>query len=175
MQGVLVNLVKVDLKNVLQSTFQVHQAIAAEKGIQLINQLQNDIFIIADADMLQLVVRNLINNAIKFTEPGGEIIVSNDIVRNYCRIIVKDTGTGVDIQKQKSIFSMKISPGYGTKNEKGFGLGLVLCKEFTELQNGTIAFESAPGAGSVFYLSFKLYHDTNDTGIACQATLVKKA
>ncbi len=70
--------------------------------------------------MLQLIVRNLINNAIKFTQPGGEIIVSDNIIGNDCRIIIikKDNGTGIPFEKQGSIFSLKVDSTYGTKNEK---------------------------------------------------------
>ena len=152
MEGVTVNMVKVNPKEILLGTFEIHQAIAAEKGIQLINQLKKNVFIIADADMLQLIVRNLINNAIKFTKPGGEIIVSDDIVGNNCRIIIKDNGTGIPFEKQGSIFSLKVNSTFGTKDEKGVGLGLPLCKEFTEQQGGRIGFESAAGVGSTFFI-----------------------
>jgi len=162
MKGVTVNLANINQKEVLQSTFSIHQTIAAEKGIRLVNQLKDGIFIKADADMLQLVVRNLINNAIKFTAPGGEIIVSNDLVGGKCRIIVKDNGSGIPVEKQSNIFSLKVSSTFGTKNEKGVGLGLVLCKEFTELQNGEIMFESIQGVGTVFYISFDLFHVADD-------------
>lgn len=161
MNGVTVNMTRLDLKEVLQSTFNIHQTIAAEKGIQLINQLKGGVFIMADVDMLQLIIRNLINNAIKFTAPGGEIVVSNDIVGDRCRVIIKDNGAGIPAEKQASIFSLKVSSTFGTKNEKGVGLGLVLCKEFTELQNGEIVFESMQGVGTTFYVSFSLYNGVN--------------
>ncbi len=123
MEGVTVNLVKVNPKETLQATFEIHETIAAEKGIQLVNRLKNNVSIIADRDMLQLIVRNLINNAIKFTKPGGEIIVSDDIVGDNCRIIIKDNGTGIPFEKQGSIFSLKVDSTYGTKNEKRRWLG----------------------------------------------------
>jgi len=174
MQGVTVNKVKVNVKAVLKSTFQVHQTIAAEKGIHLVNQLKNAVYITADVDMLQLVVRNLISNAIKFTPPGGEVIVSDDVIDDECRINIKDNGVGIPFEEQVSIFSLKVNSAYGTKNEKGVGLGLVLCKEFTELQNGEIGFESTPGIGSTFYIRFKLYHDVNDINIPGDGALIKK-
>jgi len=165
MTGVTVNLEQLNLKEALQSTFSIHQTIAAEKGILLADQLKNCVFILADTDMLQLVVRNLINNAIKFTAPGGEIVISNDIVGDKCRIIIKDNGAGIPVEKQSSIFSLKISSTSGTKNEKGVGLGLVLCKEFTELQNGEIMFESMKGVGTTFYIVFDLVREANDSNI----------
>ena len=174
MQGVTVNLRKVSLKAGLKSTFQVHKTIATEKGIRLIDQIKNTVVIIADKDMLQLVIRNLINNAIKFTAPGGEIIISDEIVGDYCRIIIKDNGTGIPVEKHDSIFSLKVSSTFGTRNEKGVGLGLVLCKEFTELQNGKITFESEPGIGTTFYVSFRLYHDAADVSMPRNKDLVKE-
>ncbi|MFI5139110.1 MAG: sensor histidine kinase [Sphingobacteriales bacterium] len=166
MEGTNVKLVNVNLNDVLQSTLQIQQTLAAEKGIQLINQLKNPVSIIADADMLQLIIRNLINNAIKFTDPGGEIIISNEIIGGDCRIMIKDNGTGINYEQQNNIFSLKAETTYGTRNEKGVGLGLVLCKEFTELQNGKITFESVPGSGTTFHVSFKLAGNINKTDVS---------
>jgi two-component system sensor histidine kinase/response regulator len=174
MEGVTVNMVKVNPKETLHSTFQIHQTIAGEKGIHLVNKLKKTVFIIADADMLQLIVRNLINNAIKFTKPGGEIIVSEDIVGDDCRIIIKDNGTGIPFEKQGSIFSLKVNSTYGTKNEKGVGLGLVLCKEFTELQNGKITFESTPGVGTSFYISLRLFGGNSENKMHGEEGQVEK-
>ncbi len=162
MEGVTVNLVKVKVKKVLQTTLQIQYTAAAEKGIQLTDQLKNSVSIIADVDMFELIIRNLINNAIKFTEPGGEIIVSADVIGDDCCIMIKDNGIGIPYEQQKDIFSLKANSTFGTKNEKGVGLGLVLCKEFTELQHGKIAFESIPGSGTIFSVCFKLSQDSND-------------
>ena len=159
MEGVTAQLVRVNVKEILQSTFDFEQIAAEEKGILLTNQLENSLVIVADTDMLQLIVRNLINNAIKFTGPGGEIVLSAEIIGDDCSLIIKDNGIGIPYEKQNDIFSLKTNSTYGTKNEKGVGLGLVLCKEFTELQNGKITFESIPGFGTSFYVRFKLYRD----------------
>jgi len=164
MKGVTVNMVKLNLKKNLQTTLQILKTVAAEKGIQFTEQINNSIFIMADADMLQLIVRNLINNSLKFTNPGGQIIISADIVGSDCRIVIKDTGIGIPYEQQNEIFSLKAQSTLGTKNEKGVGLGLLLCKEFTESQNGKITFESKPGAGTTFYVSFKLWQDVNKNG-----------
>jgi two-component system sensor histidine kinase/response regulator len=174
MKGAIVNMVKLDLKKTLQTTLQIHQAVAAEKGIQLTDQLKDSIFIVADADMLQLVIRNLMNNALKFTNPGGQIIVSADPIGTDCRIMIKDNGLGISYEQQNNIFSLKTESTFGTKNEKGVGLGLLLCKEFTELQNGKITFESTPGAGTTFYVSFKLCQDDIKENGINEGQLVKK-
>jgi len=171
MEGVTVNLVRTDLKGVLLDIFKTYEPIAAEKGIRIIERLKNDVLISADKDMFQLIIRNLIDNAIKFTDPGDEIIVSDEIIGNECRIVIKDNGIGIPIDQQGTIFSLKARSTFGTKNEKGVGLGLVLCKEYIELQNGKIAFESVAGVGTTFYVSFKLLEDKeNDTVEKSEAT-----
>jgi signal transduction histidine kinase len=175
MEGVNVKMVNVNLKEALQSTFHIHQTIAAEKGIQLTDQVPGSIFITADVDMLQLVIRNLVNNAIKFTGPGGHILVSAVVIGNECRISVKDNGKGIPSKQQADIFSLKANSTVGTKNEKGVGLGLVLCKEFTELQNGRITFESQPGTGTTFYVSLRLGEGANNLNTSGTETLVTKS
>jgi len=164
MKGVTVNMVSLNLKKTLQTTLQILKTVAAEKGIQFTEQINNSIFIMADADMLQLIVRNLINNSLKFTNPGGQIIISAGIIGSDCRIMIKDSGLGIPYEQQNEIFSLKAQSTLGTKNEKGVGLGLLLCKEFTESQNGKITFESKPGSGTTFYVSFKLWQDINKNG-----------
>ncbi|MNY76391.1 Alginate biosynthesis sensor protein KinB [compost metagenome] len=69
-----------------------------------------------------------------------------------CRITVSDNGTGIPQAQQEKLFSIKSEPAYGTANERGFGLGLVLCKEFIERQGGRIGFESILGQGSSFFI-----------------------
>ena len=108
--------------------------------------------VIADIDMLQLVIQNLISNAVKFTPHGGQINVEAELIPNECRITVRDNGTGIPPEKQERIFSVKAEPAFGTNNERGVGLGLVLCKEYIEKQGGRIGFESKPGAGSSFFI-----------------------
>jgi two-component system sensor histidine kinase/response regulator len=158
MEGVTVNLAVVNLAETLHTTLQIKTTEAQEKGIQLINGLTGSSLIIADSDMLQLIVRNLLNNAIKFSNPGGEIIISSEVIdATECRIVVQDNGIGIPHDQQAEIFSLKASSTFGTKNEKGVGLGLLLCKEFTEMQKGRIWFESTPGTGTSFYLSLRPY------------------
>ncbi|MEO6151472.1 MAG: HAMP domain-containing sensor histidine kinase [Mucilaginibacter sp.] len=162
MEGVNANLAVVNLKDVLNTTLAVKKSSADEKGIQLTNNLKSNLLVIADPDMLQLTVRNLINNSIKFTHPGGEIDISSAVSSDgECRVIIKDTGIGIPYAIQQEIFSLKVGSTFGTNNEKGVGLGLILCKEFTEMQNGKIWFESAPGWGTTFYLSLKTFRDNS--------------
>lgn len=156
MQGSSVKLVKANLLNTLTSTLQMEKMHASKKNILLINHIPRNIDVIADLDMLQLVIRNLINNAVKFTAFGGQIDVDALVIEKNCKITVKDNGKGIDPNKQKKVFSIKSESTLGTDNEKGIGLGLVLCKEFIELQGGKIGFESNKGGGSTFFVLIPL-------------------
>jgi len=110
----------------------------------------------ADKQMFQSVIRNLLNNAVKFTYAKGVVEISSVVKDGKCIISVKDDGTGIALEKQAKIFTLNIASSYGTELEKGTGLGLTLCKEFTERQGGTISFESRPEVGTTFYVTMNL-------------------
>jgi two-component system sensor histidine kinase/response regulator len=156
MDGVTVNLTTLDLQKTLESTILLQASLAEEKGILINNLIQEDKQVIADHDMLELVIRNLINNAIKFTSFGGEINISSEDHGSECWICVQDNGVGITKTNEQNIFSLQSESTYGTNNEKGVGLGLVLCKEFILLQRGKIWVESEPGVGTTFFISLKL-------------------
>jgi signal transduction histidine kinase len=112
--------------------------------------------------MMQLILRNVIGNAIKFTRPGGHIVVKSETRDSNCIISVRDNGIGMSSEKQQSIFSLNVESTFGTDNEKGVGLGLMLCMEFIKAQNGKIWLESEPGDGTCLYISVPMY-DKNMT------------
>jgi signal transduction histidine kinase len=145
-----------ELSALLRNTLQVESDIAQGKNIDFSYSIPPDIAIFSDADMLQLVVRNLVNNAIKFTKLGGRISIEATASDKFCQIVVSDTGIGIPVESQQDIFTLKAQSTFGTNNEKGVGLGLLLCKEFMDLQGGKIWFESAPGKGTSFYLLIPL-------------------
>lgn len=152
MEGPNVHLVEVNLLTVLSGTLEMEKIYASKKGIVLNYNIPGQLSVIADVDMLQLVVRNLISNAVKFTPQGGQIDVDARLVANECKITVRDNGNGIPEEKQERIFSIKAEPAFGTNNERGVGLGLVLCKEYIERQGGSIGFDSRPGQGSDFFI-----------------------
>ncbi|MFA6945783.1 MAG: HAMP domain-containing sensor histidine kinase [Pedobacter sp.] len=156
MEGVTVNLLPVNLKETILPAIRAQQSIAAEKNIKLEENICESTIVLADRDMLQLVIRNLANNAVKFTDSGGYISIRSDIEGNKCLIAISDSGRGIPYKMQEDLFSMIVKPTFGTQNEKGVGLGLALCKEFTELQNGKIWFESEPGKGTHFFICLSL-------------------
>jgi signal transduction histidine kinase len=159
MDGASVNLAAVNLLQVLSNTLEMEKVYASKKGISLSYQISLEIEVMADEDMLQLVIRNLVSNAIKFTPKGGTIFIGTEVLDNECKITVQDNGKGISDDKQENIFTIKSQPEYGTNNEKGVGLGLALCKEFTERQGGRISFESEIGEGSSFFVFLPVSRD----------------
>ncbi len=156
MEGPSVNLSQINLLSVLENTLKMEEMQASKKDILLNYHINNQIKVIADINMLQLVVRNLISNAIKFTPHGGVINIDAQSILNECKITVSDNGKGIAPDKQQKIFSINTEPGFGTNNERGVGLGLLLCKEFIERQGGSIGFESTFGHGSRFFIFIPL-------------------
>jgi signal transduction histidine kinase len=127
-------------------------SISKDKSISLQIDIPEASIVKADRQMLELIVRNLLMNAIKFTPAGGSIWLSVQSTDEACIIRVKDNGVGIAPEIQPYIFSLGIRPGIGTGHEKGTGLGLVLCQEFTQLQGGKLSFESRTGEGATFSL-----------------------
>ncbi|QKJ32078.1 HAMP domain-containing histidine kinase [Mucilaginibacter mali] len=156
MEGSGVHLSAINLLNAIQGTLEMGKTQALKKEISFNYHIDAAITVIADVDMLQLVVRNLVSNAIKFTPIGGIINIDARMVQNECKITVADNGKGIDREKQGKIFSINTEPAFGTNNEKGVGLGLLLCKEFIERQGGRIGFESVFGHGSSFFIYIPL-------------------
>lgn len=156
LEGSTMHLTPLTLSETLDNTLAIAGAWAIQKGILLEQQVDATMKVVADADMLQLVVRNLLQNATKFTAPGGTIRIEITIVENRCRLTVSDTGTGIPIEQQETLFMGTSAPAYGTANEKGVGLGLQLCREFMERQGGSISVESKPGEGARFSIELPL-------------------
>jgi PAS domain S-box-containing protein len=127
---------------------------AAEKNIRLIDDIQPQQLVYADRNMLNTILRNLLSNGIKFTANGGAVKVSSQITRGSSEIRVTDTGVGISESILKKLFRIdSLVSTAGTANEKGTGLGLILCKEFVEKHGGAIRVESKVGEGSTFFLN----------------------
>ncbi|MFA5328681.1 MAG: two-component regulator propeller domain-containing protein [Prolixibacteraceae bacterium] len=142
---------KFDLYEFFERKFDLYQKIAENKGITLQNSLAKKLIVYADANFLETILRNLINNAIKFTPTGGNIRISSEPGENSVIISVADSGVGMTQNQIDSLFYIdKNKSTSGTNGENGSGLGLILCKEFVEEYNGTIAVKSEPGKGSTF-------------------------
>jgi signal transduction histidine kinase len=107
--------------------------------------------------MVKTILRNLINNAIKYTNINGEIVINACELKKFVEVTIKDNGVGISNENIKKLFKVDTFHSTpGTQNEKGTGLGLLLCKEFVELHGGAIRIESETGKGSLF--AFTLPH-----------------
>ncbi len=130
--------------------------VAKAKGISVEYQVPETIQVFTDLNHLGLIVRNLLSNAIKFSNPGGIVKIAAIQDHEIVRLTVSDTGVGMSAQEVEKLF--KIDSHFtkpGTQKEKGFGLGLMLVKEFVEINNGMISVTSQPGQGSSFTVSLK--------------------
>ncbi len=146
---------KFDLQKLVDENFKLLGALHL-KEINTINHVAPGTLGYGDLNMVNLVTRNLILNGIKFTENGGSVEVGAREEGNELVVSVKDTGIGIAPEVQKILFEK--TAGYttrGTANEKGTGLGLILCKEFVEKNGGRIWLESQVGKGSTFFFTIK--------------------
>ncbi|WP_342645316.1 HAMP domain-containing sensor histidine kinase [Mucilaginibacter sp. CSA2-8R] len=152
MDGLNVELKTLNVHQCLASQLSLFKNIAARKNISLDVFIPQHIQVKGSADLLQLVIRNLVNNAIKFTTEGGRVMVSARTEGANCLLMVKDSGMGQPIKLSDDIFLLTGSSQLGTANEKGVGLGLVLCKEYTAAQNGKIWFHCDSISGTTFFV-----------------------
>ena len=128
--------------------------IAAGKFIKIVSHLPENTIAWSDGDQIDIVIRNLISNALKFTPENGMITISAKERNNHWELSIRDTGVGMNKDTQDKIFSENSNiTTYGTNNEKGTGLGLSLCKEMVEKNNGTIWAESVLRKGSSFFFT----------------------
>jgi len=146
-----INIEKLNIDDAITRTFYLFSTNAESKNIKLISEVPNTIFAYADNYVINTVLRNLVSNAIKFSNENGTVKISTKEIDNKIHVYISDSGVGIDPKNQSKIF--KIEEKYstsGTKNEIGSGLGLILCKELIEKQYGTLRFESEPGKGTTF-------------------------
>ena len=127
---------------------------ARQKKITLVNSVAQEVFVYADTHMLEAVIRNLLSNALKFTKPGGSIDMTTADAGDFVTVNVSDNGIGMTEEKCAKLFQigMKIQ-SKGTADEKGTGLGLILCKEFVEKNGGAIGVESRPERGTTVWFT----------------------
>ncbi len=143
-----------DLVELVGENMMLFDLIAAQKAISISKVLPNELIIFADKQMISTILRNLISNAIKFTNQGGEIGISVEKTAKEIFISVSDNGMGIASERLEKLFSIgKSNSTLGTNKEKGTGLGLILCKEFVESHGGKMWVESKLGKGSTFYVT----------------------
>ena len=160
MGGFTAYLESITLTDVINDSMLLLLPLASAKKILLQNSVAATVKVSGDINMTSLVIRNLINNAIKFSYEGGEINLFSYAKDGVINLVVKDNGTGIKDELVqafnidiKNLQPLESTPG--TQHEKGTGLGLLLCKTFTELMQGSISLQSTKGKGSSFIVAFK--------------------
>lgn len=154
-KGVRVEPKRVNIFKLAEENCQMLKTMAVQKQIHLTNDTDTDACIMADENMVNLIIRNLLSNALKFTPEGGSVSILSQEEDLYHQIIVIDNGVGMNEEQQENLFTAHQNVStQGTGNEKGTGLGLMLCKEFVEKNGGKIWVESEEGMGSSFYFTF---------------------
>ncbi len=148
---------KINFNEVVATVLPVYKRIAEKKGINLSWSFEDSITLFADKNHLQFIIRNLLNNAIKFTNKEGSVkLAAISLTNGQTQISVSDNGVGIPEEQKKKIFSVgKSQSSKGTAGEKGTGLGLMLCHEFTKLNGGQIDVESEVGKGTTFHVRLK--------------------
>ncbi len=143
--------INLDLYELVVKINSLLEAKAKEKSIQLINEVKANTYVFADSNMINTILRNIVSNALKFTEEGGQITINSLLKDNMQYVSVTDTGVGMSEDAMEKIF--QIDSKYttpGTNAEKGTGLGLILCRELIERLGGTISVSSTLGKGTTF-------------------------
>ncbi len=143
-----------NLKKLVADSTKVSEGAIQAKDLELVVDVPSHINVEVDENMMSTVIRNLINNAIKFSSKGKKIIVSASEVEEKVIVSVEDQGTGMSAEDKETLFDIQVRTSkMGTEGEPGTGLGLLLCKEFMETHNGEIWMKSTLGEGATLYFS----------------------
>lgn len=156
LKGIMINQGDVSPEKKIKRNVLLLKEMAAQKSISIEQDIEPDLRVFCDADHLDFLVRNILSNAIKFTMVGGTIHIAVRAYQNnqvICQF--KDSGIGIEPSRLESIFSVNNVSTMGTNNEKGTSLGLVICKEFINANEGNIWVESVIGEGSEFFFTLK--------------------
>ena len=148
MLGKDVEKISVTIFNIVKGLEDEHQLLLKRKNIQFNNMIEPDLKMLADKEMIRIVLRNLISNAIKFTPENGIVYVFGKHFNNETKIMVKDAGIGMNAETIQKITAKQYYTTAGTALEKGSGFGLMLCADLVERQGGKLSIESELGNGS---------------------------
>ncbi len=151
---------KIELVNQVSNVVSLLEIQAVNKEIKIVNHVKLNVFVRADENMLDTILRNLISNAIKFTHQLGEVQIDSQVKDDFVEITVKDNGIGLSETDIKDLFNINVkNSNLGTANEQGSGLGLILCHDFVKKNGGNIWAESVLGKGSSFKFTLPIWQE----------------
>jgi len=152
-EKLVVTINEVTMHNLVDSTLKVSENNAALKGIKIQNKINDNIKVFTDERMIATVFRNLISNAIQYTQPGGNINISATEENDFCTFCVSDNGSGIDKAHILDLFKKGSHKKLNGSASAFRGLGLIICKDFVEKNGGQIWLETEKGIGSKFYFT----------------------
>jgi signal transduction histidine kinase len=153
MQGEESEKEKIDVADIVENKMLLFKSAVEQKNIQLAYDVPANTFIFADVNHFRAILRNLISNAIKFTPEGGSINIKATTQGDQILLTIEDTGVGMEQAKAKQIFTPKSNLStLGTNNEKGTGLGMLICKDLVGKNEGNIYVTSVVGKGTTFFV-----------------------
>lgn len=141
---------EINLKDITDDVVDLLNPMANMKQVSLINNINEDAFVHADSKAVNTILRNIVSNALKYTDTGGEVKIDVKNEDHQSIITINDTGTGISAEQIPKLFELGKKSLNGTLGEKGSGLGLILSKELLELNKGTIKVISELGKGASF-------------------------
>lgn len=152
--GFIANPKIIDLYTIINTNKTFHNEKAIAKSIKIENKIDSETHVYADDNQIEIVIRNLLSNALKFTPENGSIIIGSIDAFSHWKIFIKDNGVGIDSKIAEHILDNSYNYStYGTNDEKGTGLGLSLCKQMIEINKGELWFESTLNKGTTFYFT----------------------
>lgn len=162
MDGIKTERQHIHIRSAIEESFRLLEETALRKKITVRLPDATPVLVEADPNQLQLVLRNLIHNAIKFSKVGDDVSINVNVQDRLCYVTIKDNGIGMSAEEIDSLETSK-NPftKEGTDHEKGTGLGLLLCKEFIERNGGTIRIQSKPGEGTEIAFSLPLVEEVS--------------
>ncbi|MDQ2656491.1 MAG: tetratricopeptide repeat protein, partial [Bacteroidota bacterium] len=156
LKGIRLNQQTISVKDQVLKSLSLSDHYAAQKNVRLIERIDSDILVHADPSHFDFVIRNLLSNAIKFSHAGGTVVVNAVLVDGQEVVFsIQDSGVGIAPDVQKKILTHGNESAKGTWNEKGTGIGLVLCREYINENGGKLWLESSEGKGATFYFFLK--------------------
>lgn len=144
------------LYHAVNETLNLLEPLAEAKDIDLVNYVSEDHVVVADENAVQLLLRNFVSNAIKYSKPDSQIEVRSHVQGAEVVTSIRDYGVGIPADKLDHIFDSFGSSTRGTQNEKGTGVGLSICREYAEKNHGKVWVESEVGEGSTFFFSLPM-------------------
>ncbi|MRX46484.1 sensor histidine kinase [Pedobacter puniceum] len=159
MQGEKLQKSNFNVLKIIQDNIDLQKYNILQKNIKIVVNVPADLQLLADKEMFNVIIRNLLNNALKFTPQDGEINITCTKKRELAQFSVQDNGIGLSPAEIKEIYKRNFYSTSGLNDEKGTGLGLILCQEFIRKNNGSFDIKSKKGQGSTFLFTLPLFKE----------------